>query len=270
MSLRRRCARRGFTLIELLVVIAIIAILIGLLVPAVQKVRESAARTQSANNLKQIGVAVHTFHDVYKRLPYNGLRDVWGNPGQFGSGSWAYQILPFVEQKNLFQMGSASPGPQAVVPVYQNPGRGRPGFTPPGGNPHSGSTTDYALNVYLNSPGGATDAPDARMRLIGIRDGTSNTILAGEASLNTGQYNTTDPGNWNETFWVGGFGGSGRGGFACQQDGPDTNPANAWGGPFDGGALFVFCDGSVHRISYGADLTAPILPNDGIPFVLDD
>src|SRR5690242_8140908 len=102
-SLSRK--RTAFTLIELLVVIAIIAILIALLVPAVQKVREAASRTQCINNLKQIGVALHGFHDANKRLPPGSANDMapFGTNGgaQWGS-SWMVYILPYIDQGPLY------------------------------------------------------------------------------------------------------------------------------------------------------------------------
>src|SRR5204863_511349 len=101
--LRHHFRRQAFTLIELLVVIAIIAILIALLVPAVQKVRAAAARTQCVNNLKQLGIAVHAYHDANKRIPPNATTANYGYaadstvPGP-QTWTWIARILPYVDQ----------------------------------------------------------------------------------------------------------------------------------------------------------------------------
>src|SRR5438034_458642 len=92
-----RPGRRAFTLIEVLVVIAIIAVLIGLLLPAVQKVREAAARAKCANNLKQLGLAVHNYHDARNAMPPDRLA-----PGGFVT--WAVLILPYIEQDSVYKL----------------------------------------------------------------------------------------------------------------------------------------------------------------------
>src|SRR5450631_227171 len=97
----KRNSRAGFTLIELLVVIAIIAILIALLVPAVQRVRESAARTQCLNNLKQIGLALHGYHDANKTFPAGSTFDVIFATNNMPRTNWTWEIMPFIELDNL-------------------------------------------------------------------------------------------------------------------------------------------------------------------------
>jgi len=191
----------GFTLIELLVVIAIIAILIGLLLPAVQKVRDAAARMQSQNNLKQLALACHSYHDANQRLP--AAAQFTSNP-QTTYSTWIIPLLPYIEQDNLYRVWYANPtaaalynGPNApaatVIKTLLAPSDAL-GTTPheqvaPGVNPSFPNGRYVGLTSY--GCNGGTAAPlayvrdgifhyDSQTRLLDITDGTSNTILLGE------------------------------------------------------------------------------------------
>ena len=110
----------GFTLIELLVVIAIIAVLIALLLPAVQQAREAARRTQCKNNLKQLGLALHNYHDTYKKFPLNRMGNRNSIPANFGSLGWMAMILPYIDQAPLYNTidptdQTATNGKEAII-----------------------------------------------------------------------------------------------------------------------------------------------------------
>ena len=173
--------RQGFTLIELLVVIAIIAILIGLLLPAVQKVREAAARMQCQNNLKQIGLALHGYHDAFNQLP-PASQVPWGQPGggdchmeyhgTFGP-NWAVLILPFIEQQNLYSVANVMSFPG--VPVVQN-------NVDPGANMSWRVIVGTSLKVYLCP----TD-PNNRMNFLNPSvPGTATGWARGNYGVNAG------------------------------------------------------------------------------------
>jgi prepilin-type N-terminal cleavage/methylation domain-containing protein/prepilin-type processing-associated H-X9-DG protein len=256
-------ARSAFTLIELLVVIAIIAILIGLLVPAVQKVRAAAARTQCSNNLKQIGLAMHMYQDSHKKLPAGWVTSLKNQPNP--GWSWATIIMPFVEQQALYTAINpdlATPGaPPAVnatlqspIPVYQCPSDNSLTI-----NSHFGSygKNNYVCNRWVLGPD--INSHPAAYSIQGIPDGSSNTIMAGERDM---VFNVAAVYLRHSNSSCSFEGRVGRGLSPQPPAGTTWNTGNderlAYSSQHDGGCNFVFADGSVHFITSGVDAD----PND--------
>jgi prepilin-type N-terminal cleavage/methylation domain-containing protein/prepilin-type processing-associated H-X9-DG protein len=304
MLLNRRAprGRTGFTLIELLVVIAIIAILIGLLLPAVQKVREAAARNQCENNLKQISLATHNYHNVYNSFPPR-LSVVPGTPILI---TWPYLIAPFLEQDSLYNLYVTQANSWAAAdfpwPNTMWGGNGTLGvlsvpvrlfLCPSDPATTTGvATADYAdpvgvvtlpLGNYQHIDGDGLDLVTSNgvlnayplLNIVGITDGTSNTLLFGErycyeplwVQFTASSRNFVfDYGNLNGFEGLTGLRGNAGINYLVPQSAvpPPTDSGTfydifdrrttAAGSGHTGGANYAFADGSVHFISQSVNI----------------
>lgn len=231
-----RYRRTGFTLVELLVVIAIIGILVALLLPAVQAAREAGRRSSCQNNMKQIGLALHNHHDIFKRLPPGAASDIapWGTGGSWGS-SWMVFILPFVEQSTIYNQwqftgasgftnwNNLSLVANKTLPVYQCPSSIFEPLTRDTTSIGGNATTTFMRSSYVGIAGAhnglftvtawtdptAFDGTHGRsstsgslsyqtkFNLAAMTDGTSNVMVVGEQSAPVKDSTGADQPNWS-------------------------------------------------------------------------
>jgi prepilin-type N-terminal cleavage/methylation domain-containing protein/prepilin-type processing-associated H-X9-DG protein len=257
--------RHAFTLIELLVVIAIIAILIAMLIPAVQRVRESAARTECRNNLKQIGVALHSYHDRRKMFPPGYRSNVGPGNVDLGPGwGWASFILDDLEQGNLYRqinfgadIGAAvnATSRMQILSVFRCPSDIPPGnglFVPTNHTAsvaHANYVALFGNNEIEDDPGAGNGLffRNSQVRMRDIVDGTSNTLLVGERSSNLAL-----------ASWTGSLTGADEAPALVlgTADHPPNDPAahteDFWS-RHSQGVNFLFADGTVRNIGNGID-----------------
>ncbi len=277
--------RHGFTLIELLVVIAIIAVLIGLLLPAVQKVRDAAARSTCQNNLKQMGIALHSYHDVNKSLPqgFGNLATVGGTASGWG---WAALILPQMEQEPLYTQLNIAGGDTTIpatansltqtrIAAYRCPSDGGAPTNNLRGN-HA--TANYAgvygahdqdLNALVTRPNGML-WQNSKVIFGDVPDGLSNTLVVGERRFTNG----AGPNQKNGAIWMGRGPGGGNAATVHTIWGDSAifklngTQAYAFSSNHTNAVGFVLGDGSVRHIRdsiNGTTLNNLAARNDGNP-----